>query len=164
MAAPAREATPALTLRLPDSEATAALGRALAEALRPGDCVLLEGPIGAGKSHLARATIQALLAESGRMEEVPSPTYTLVQTYDTARGPVWHADLYRLGDSGETAELGLDEALGTAIVLIEWPDRMASVPDALHVTLAAEGEGRLARLSGGPRWAEVLAALAEVVR
>ena len=158
-------ATPAtLALHLPDEEATAALGRVLAATVRRGDCVLLEGPIGAGKSHLARAAIQTLLAEDGRMEDVPSPTYTLVQTYDTARGPVWHADLYRLGDAGETAELGLDEALGTGIVLVEWPDRMAPVPGALRVTLAAEGAGRAALLTGGPRWAPVLAALAEPAR
>lgn len=140
------EALP-LTLHLPDETATAALGEQLATLLRAGDTVLLEGPIGAGKSHLARALIRARL---GRMEDVPSPTFTLVQTYD-ADPDIWHADLYRLTHPDEVFELGLDDAFATAICLVEWPDRLGRhlPPDALHLTLETEGEGRRATLSGG---------------
>ena len=95
--------------RLPDADEalTAALGRALAAEMRAGDVMLLDGPLGAGKTHLARAFIRARLGSPA--EDVPSPSFTLVQTYD-ADPPVWHVDLYRLGDPSETAELGLDEA------------------------------------------------------
>lgn len=140
------EASP-LTLHLPDEAATAALGERLAALLRAGDTLLLEGPIGAGKSHLARALIRARL---GRMEDVPSPTFTLVQTYD-ADPDIWHADLYRLTHPDEVLELGLDDAFTSAICLVEWPDRLGRhlPPDALRLTLQAEGEGRRATLSGG---------------
>jgi tRNA threonylcarbamoyladenosine biosynthesis protein TsaE len=135
------------TLFLPDETATAAFGERLAGVLRAGDVVLLHGPIGAGKSHLARALIRARL---GRMEEVPSPTFTLVQTY--ASDPdIWHADLYRLTHPDEVLELGLEDAFDTAICLIEWPDRLGPhlPPDALHLHLSTEGDGRRADLSGG---------------
>ena len=127
---------------LASEEDTARLGAWLALHLQPGDCVLLEGPIGAGKSHLARAFIRARL---GRMEDVPSPTFTLVQTYQ-ADVELWHADLYRLTHPDEVLELGLDMAFDTAICLIEWPDRLgALVPkDAIHLALSYEGEGRRA--------------------
>lgn len=149
--------TPETMIPLPDADATAALGERMAAWLRPGDTVLLEGPIGAGKSHLARALIRARL---GRMEDVPSPTFTLVQTYDADGAEIWHADLYRLTHPDEVLELGLDEAFLTAICLIEWPDRLgAHLPaGALRLRLAAQGEGRVAHLSGGR--AELRAALA----
>lgn len=136
------------TIPLPDADATAALGQRLAALLQPGDTVLLEGPIGAGKSHLARALIRARL---GRMEDVPSPTFTLVQTYDAGEVEIWHADLYRLTHPDEVLELGLDEAFSTAICLVEWPDRLGAhvPPGALWLRLAAQGEGRVAHLSGG---------------
>ncbi|MEY4697249.1 MAG: hypothetical protein RIT14_1677 [Pseudomonadota bacterium] len=142
------DTAPDLTLTLPDEEATARLGVVLAELLRAGDAVLLEGPIGAGKSHLARALIRARL---GRMEDVPSPTFTLVQVYEAEGTEIWHADLYRLTHPDEVLELGLEEALAGAICLIEWPDRLGPhAPEgALHLRLAAKGEGRQARLSGG---------------
>lgn len=136
-----------LAIFLPDEEATSALGSRLAELLQAGDTILLEGPIGAGKSHLARALIRTRL---GRMEDVPSPTFTLVQTYD-ADPDIWHADLYRLGHPDEVLELGLEDAFASAICIVEWPDRLGVyTPDtALRLRLEASGEGRIARLSGG---------------
>ena len=144
-----------LRLHLPDPAATTQLGRNLAEHSGPGDTLLLEGQIGAGKSHLARAIIKALVGED---EEVPSPTYTLVQTYDAPLCEIWHADLYRLSDPSEVVELGLDEAWSTAICLIEWPDRLgdAAPADALTISLAEEGEGRSACLAASSeRWARL---------
>lgn len=125
---------------LPSEAATDRLGAWLSEHLRAGDCVLLEGPIGSGKSQLARAFIRARL---GRMEEVPSPTFTLVQTYQ-ADVEIWHADLYRLSHVDEVSELGLDEAFDRAITLIEWPDRLGdhAPVEAIRLSLTAEGEGR----------------------
>lgn len=154
-----------LSLALADADATTALAARIAPLLRPGDVLLLDGPIGAGKTHFARALIQARLAAEGRAEEVPSPTFTLVQTYDVAGAEIWHADLYRLTDPAEAEELGLAEAFAEAIVLIEWPDRLGSLrPDrALTVTLTpdATGEGRQLRLQGPRRhWAALLDALA----
>ncbi|VDC23242.1 tRNA (adenosine(37)-N6)-threonylcarbamoyltransferase complex ATPase subunit type 1 TsaE [Pseudogemmobacter humi] len=132
---------------LPDEEAGRRFGARLGLCLRPGMTVLLQGPVGAGKSHLARAAIRAL---AGEAVDVPSPTFTLVQTYETPQGEVWHADLYRLGDAGEVAELGLADAMGRDILLIEWPDRLGDYTptDAITVTLAYEGEGRRLAISG----------------
>ena len=140
--------TAAASLFLPTPEDTARLGAWLAAHLRPGDVVLLDGPIGAGKTHLARALIQTRL---GRMEDVPSPTFTLVQTYEDTGGDIWHADLYRLFHPDEVIELGLEAAFQTAICLIEWPDRLAGLapPDALHLRLAHHHDGRLVQISGG---------------
>lgn len=128
---------PRLTLQTRSPEATAALAARLGARLKPGDCLLLDGPIGAGKTHFARSLIQSLLAVP---EEVPSPTFTLVQTYDTPAGEIWHADLYRLNSAAEIAELGLTEAFGTAICLVEWPDRLGKLapPDALSLRFAAD--------------------------
>lgn len=139
---------PRIELFLSDDTMTSALGERLAVLLQPGDTVLLEGSIGAGKTHLARALIRARL---GRMEDVPSPTFTLVQTYEAPDAEIWHADLYRLGHPDELLELGLEQAFGSAICLIEWPDRLGShLPaDALLISLSVEGEGRHAVLSGG---------------
>lgn len=150
-----------LSLPLPDAAATDRLGRWLAGRLGAGDVVLLSGPIGAGKTHLARALIQTRLAAAGLFEDVPSPTFTLVQSYEAGGLTVWHADLYRLSHPDELAELGLEEAFGAALCLIEWPDRMGAMApaDALHVKLSADGEGRLAAFTGGPKWADLLAAL-----
>jgi tRNA threonylcarbamoyladenosine biosynthesis protein TsaE len=147
-----------LDLTLRDAKATADLGRRLAALLRPGDTVLLGGPIGAGKTHLARAAIQALLAAEGRHEDVPSPTFTLVQTYDLAKGEVVHADLYRLGGPEGLDDIGLSDQIGRAICLIEWPDRLGSLapPEALGVALAhgAAPDERLATIrASGRRWA-----------
>ncbi len=145
-----------LQIPLPTEADTSRLGARLAGLLRPGDTVLLEGPIGAGKTHLARALIQARLA---RAEDVPSPTFTLVQTYAAPGVEIWHADLYRLTHPDEVWELGLDDAFSRAICLVEWPDRLGRhVPDrALRLNLSALGAGRLATLSDGRD--EILVAL-----
>ena len=137
-----------LILSLPTAAETEALGRRLAALARPGDAILLEGPIGAGKSCLARAFIRARLGEA---EEVPSPTFTLVQVYDADGTEIWHADLYRLTHPDEVWELGLDQAFDAAICLVEWPDRLGShaPPNALTLRLDGMGEGRQAVLTGG---------------
>ena len=137
-------------LDLPDADATAALGVWLAERLGRGDILLLEGPIGAGKTHLARALIQHRLARVGRQEDVPSPTFTLVQVYDDGADEIWHADLYRLTHPDQIAELGLEDAFEDALCLVEWPDRLGSLtpPQALRLVLAQDGEGRRATLTG----------------
>ena len=113
---------------------TKAIALRIKENLQNGDIVLLKGEIGAGKSHFARSLIQAAM---DKVEEVPSPTFTLVQTYDTVVGSIWHADLYRLNDQSEVFELGLIDAFGNDIVLIEWPDRLGYLEpqDALTVEL-----------------------------
>lgn len=153
-----------LTLFLPDPEATTRLGARIAPMLRPGDTLLLSGPIGAGKTHFARAVIQARLAAVGMHEDVPSPTFTLVQVYQAGDVEIWHSDLFRLTQPDETAELGLEEAFETAICLVEWPERLAELApaDALHLHFELTGEGRSVSLSGvAERWAPVLAALTE---
>lgn len=139
-----------ITMSLPDPEATEALGLWLADHLGPGDTILLQGPIGAGKTHFARSLIQARLAREGRFEDIPSPTFTLVQVYELDEVEIWHADLYRLGHPQEVIELGLDEAFTTAICLIEWPDRLGELTPstAIRLVLDADGEGRRATLSG----------------
>jgi tRNA threonylcarbamoyladenosine biosynthesis protein TsaE len=146
---------PFLSLVLPNDEDTARLGRWLAGKLTPGDTVLLSGPVGAGKTHLARALIRAA---TGRDQDVPSPSFTLVQTYDVPGTEMWHADLYRLSQPDEVIELGLDEAFGREICLVEWPDRLGPLapPGALHLALSHRGEGRQADLSGGRGWADRL--------
>lgn len=129
---------------LADDAATAALGAELAATLRPGDLVILDGDLGAGKTALARAIIRNLAGDPAL--EVPSPTFALVQPYDTPAGPVLHADLYRLGDPREVEELGLTDNPG-AIVLVEWAERSPEIVDAATVAVALAippgGDGRL---------------------
>ena len=146
-----------VTAFLPSEDDTADLGGWLAVRLVAGDAVLLEGPIGAGKSHLARALIRARL---GRMEDVPSPTFTLVQTY-LADVEIWHADLYRLSHPDEAAELGLEDAFSQAICLVEWPDRLGRLmpADAIRIALSASGEGRNVTLTA-PNYPDLLAEFA----
>ena len=150
------DASPLATLDA-DEALTAGLARALAPLLRPGDTLLLDGPVGAGKTHFARALIRARQGDAA--EDVPSPTFTLVQTYADAEGvELWHADLYRLADASELVELGLDEALADSVTLIEWPDRMGTPPPgALTVSLAPlTPDTRRITLSGDPaRWTGV---------
>jgi tRNA threonylcarbamoyladenosine biosynthesis protein TsaE len=143
-------------LVLPQPEDTTAFAQRLAPLLRAGDVVLLKGEIGAGKTHFARALIQSLLPEP---EDVPSPTYTLVQVYLGPGFEIWHADLYRLSGPAEVRELGLEDAFETALCLIEWPERLgALVPEsALLVTFSPYGEGRKALIEGPAPWAERLA-------
>ena len=129
--------------------------------LKPGQTVLLSGEIGAGKSVFARAALQAMMAEHGDIEHVPSPTYTIVQTYDVGPRRVWHCDLYRLGDSSEIEELGLLDAFETDIVFVEWPDRLgADIPGrALHVRLSATDVSgqRTARIHWfDPNWTTIV--------
>ena len=116
-------ASHALDLTLHDADQTARLAVTLGRALTAGDVVLLTGDVGAGKTHFARALIQSLLAVP---EDVPSPTFTLVQTYDAPAAAIWHADLYRLTSVYEIEELGLTDAFSDAICLVEWPDRPVS--------------------------------------
>lgn len=133
---------------LPDDAATADLGASLARDLRPGDIVLLEGDLGAGKTALARAIIRALAGDA-RLD-VPSPTFALVQPYDTPAGPVLHADLYRLGDPREVDELGLLDN-PDAIVLVEWAARAPEIVAAATLTVALDippgGVGRSVSIS-----------------
>ncbi len=138
-----------IALDLPDLAATEALAARLAPMLRPGDAVLLNGPLGAGKSALARALLRA--ANGDPALEVPSPTFTLVQSYDLPAGPAHHFDLYRLSGPEGLAELGWEEAR-EGIVLVEWPERlgMLAPPDALriHLTPGAAEEARHVVLRG----------------
>lgn len=133
-------------LHLADEAATQALGRQLAASLRPGDAICLTGPLGAGKSTLARALIRALTSPD---EEVPSPTFTLVQFYETAAFPLAHFDLYRLTDPDEAYEIGLDEALDGGVALIEWPERLEGrlPPNRLDIDIALDGGARRAVLT-----------------
>ena len=128
----------AITHRVEDEVETGRLAARLAPMLHPGDTILLNGPLGAGKTHFARALIRTRLAAVGLAEDVPSPTFTLVQTYDDGDTEIWHCDLYRLFGPDDVAELGLEEAFDRAICLVEWPDRLgAEAPDrALTLTFA----------------------------
>ena len=138
---------------LPDLDATHRLGARIAAVLKPGDTVTLSGDLGAGKTTLARA----ILAGLGVDENVPSPSFTLVQSYSTPRLTVSHFDLYRLKHARELDELGLEEALETGAALIEWPERAEGrlPPDALHIALAASGpDSRIATINGPAKWAK----------
>lgn len=138
-------AMPAFSMPLVDEAATEQLGATLAARLKPGDVVGLKGPLGSGKTTLARAILRAAAGDPALI--VPSPTFTLVETYETPRGAFWHFDLYRLETPEQVYELGWEEALAEGIVLIEWPERLGSLlPNHLSVTLAVEGEERWAEL------------------
>ena len=143
------------TFVLPDEEATMALGRSIARILKPGDLLALHGDLGAGKTTLTRGIIQALL---GSDEEVPSPTYTLVQTYDGPDFPLWHFDLYRLEEPDGVEELGWDDTVEGA-ALVEWPERAGRHLPAvrLDVLLEIHGDERRVRLEPkGEGWQERL--------
>jgi tRNA threonylcarbamoyl adenosine modification protein YjeE len=149
------EAPFSLEILLSSPAETAALGARIAASLAPGDAVALEGDLGAGKTTLARAILTAL----GLSESVPSPTFTLVQRYETQHLTVAHFDLYRVEREDEIEELGLDDALAEGAALIEWPEHAGSrLPaDALHVQLAIVDEtSRRAVLSGPARWSKSL--------
>ncbi|GAW41824.1 tRNA threonylcarbamoyladenosine biosynthesis protein TsaE [Brevundimonas sp. SH203] len=143
-----------MKIALSDAEATTRLGQVIAPLLAAGDSVLLYGPLGMGKSTLARGLIRALTRPD---EDVPSPTFTLVQFYDSAP-PVAHFDLYRLTRPEEAFEIGLDEALDEGCAVIEWPERLGDDPgsflgpDRLIIEISQQGEGRLATVSGVGAW------------
>lgn len=144
------------SLHLKSERATSRFAAAMAPLLRPGDCLLLKGPVGAGKSHFARSLIQARLAAQGLSEDVPSPTFTLVQTYSDGIADIWHADLYRLSDASEVIELGLEDAFQSAISIIEWPEKLGDLmpPNALSLRFSA-GPSETARdleISGPAGW------------
>ena len=138
---------------LADEAATRRLGEAVAHALQPGETVCLSGPLGAGKSTLARALIRALTTPD---EDVPSPTFTLVQFYEGPRLKVAHFDLYRLTNPDEAYEIGLDEALDEGAALIEWPERLEGrLPgDRLDIEIALTdaADGRRARITPHGAW------------
>ncbi len=148
---------------LPDEAATAGLAARLAFRARQGDVIGLSGPLGSGKTSFARAFIRAY---GGGSEEVPSPTFTLVEIYSFAdRPPVWHFDLYRLTAPEEVWELGIEEAWSEGISLIEWPERLGPLLPPEHLLLAlAEGaapSARVARLEASSGWAGRLDGLAD---
>ncbi|PKP79552.1 MAG: tRNA (adenosine(37)-N6)-threonylcarbamoyltransferase complex ATPase subunit type 1 TsaE [Alphaproteobacteria bacterium HGW-Alphaproteobacteria-2] len=165
-AAAIAKAPPLAVATLPGPEATVRLAQPMAGHLRAGDAILLEGPVGAGKTHFARALIRALQHHAGaEPEEVPSPSFTLVQTYRAGELEIWHADLYRLGDVGELAELGLDEAFERALVLVEWPEKLGDMAptDALRLVFsvpAGAPDTRQISARGNARWGWVARALA----
>ena len=140
-----------LELHLPDLDATDRLARRLAPHLRPGDLIALHGNLGAGKTTFARALISTL---SGRQTDVPSPTYTLIKTYETPGLTIYHFDLYRLEDPDEVLELGWDDTLD-GLALVEWPARAGHhLPQwRLDLTLEQTVDGRTARLEAhGEDW------------
>ncbi len=143
-----------MKIALPDAEATTRLGHVIAPLLAPGDSVLLYGPLGMGKSTLARGLIRALTTPD---EDVPSPTFTLVQFYE-GEPAVAHFDLYRLTRPDEAFEIGLDEALDDGCAVIEWPERLGEDPgrflgpDRLPMEISEQGDGRLATVSGVGAW------------
>jgi tRNA threonylcarbamoyladenosine biosynthesis protein TsaE len=137
-----------MMLTLVDLAATERFAALVAQVMRPGDAILLAGPLGAGKTAFARALLRAAAGDPAL--EVPSPSFTLVQTYDTGRGKVHHFDLWRLDGPQALAELGWEDARED-IVLVEWPDRLGALtpPDALHLDFQpAEGDERNLQVAG----------------
>jgi len=149
-----------LIIDLADEAATAALGARLAAAALPRDVLLLHGDLGMGKTALARGFVTGVAPET---DEVPSPTFTLMQTYPSPRGTIWHFDLYRLKDPDEIWELGFEDALIDGILLIEWPDRLGALAprDRLDLTLSPGGtpDARRATLTaaGKSTWLDRIA-------
>ena len=143
-------------IHLSDAASTAKLGAEIAGHMEPGEAVLLYGHLGMGKSTLARGLIRALTTPE---EDVPSPTFTLVQFYESDP-PVAHFDLYRLTRPEEAFEIGLDEALDGGFVVIEWPERLGDDPggllgpDRLVIEIGEDGDGRVATVSGAGAWIE----------
>jgi tRNA threonylcarbamoyladenosine biosynthesis protein TsaE len=149
---------------LPNPAATERLAAMIAAKARAGDAILLSGDLGAGKTHFARGFINALTPAP---EEVPSPTFTLVQTYDAVAGgqpaEIWHFDLYRLKSPEETYELGIEEAFAEGIVLVEWPDRLGGLAPRerleIRLGIGADGTTRQAQLRATESWCKRLAAV-----
>lgn len=146
---------PTFSLPLADEAATERLGTALAARLRPRDVVALEGGLGAGKTTLARAILRAAASDPALI--VPSPTFTLVEIYETPGASWWHFDLYRLEQPEQVFELGWEDARADGVALVEWAERLGPLlpRDRLTVRLAIEGEGRRATLEGEARFGDV---------
>jgi tRNA threonylcarbamoyladenosine biosynthesis protein TsaE len=139
-----------MLLPLPSLAATESLADRVAQLARPGDAILLQGPLGAGKTAFARAMLRSLAGDPAL--DVPSPSYTLVQTYETPRLRAHHFDLWRLGGPESLGELGWDEARAD-LVIVEWPDRLGPLrpADALDIKFTqGHGEARMADVSGWP--------------
>jgi tRNA threonylcarbamoyladenosine biosynthesis protein TsaE len=145
-------------IALPTERDTIVLGAALARLLRPGDVLALHGPLGAGKTTLARGFITALTQVE---EDVVSPTFTLVQVYDAEAAPIWHFDLYRLSHVQDVLELGWDEALSGGISVVEWPERLGALlpRNRLDVVLSSTPgtNERRAAVHGGAQWKDRIA-------
>jgi len=149
-----------IVIELSDEAATAAFAARVARLVRRGDVIALKGELGTGKTSFARAFIRA---RAGRDEEVPSPTFTLVQPYELPDLPIWHFDGYRLRHPDEAWDLGIEDAFRDGVSLIEWPERFGSlIPRRrLEITLqhGAAPEARRAIVDPGPEWASRLAPL-----
>ena len=145
------------SLQFDSSDATAIYAARLANNLASKDIILLNGDVGAGKSFFCRALIRSVLQYE---EDIPSPTFTLVQQYDTEIGELWHSDLYRLSDPSDVIELGLLDAFENAVVLIEWPDQIADFAPKSALTInitAVDDETRVFNFSWTDRkWDEKL--------
>jgi tRNA threonylcarbamoyladenosine biosynthesis protein TsaE len=143
---------PTFSFFLPDEAATERLGASLAGRLKPRDVVALQGGLGVGKTTLARAILRAASGDPALI--VPSPTFTLVEVYDTPVGVFWHFDLYRLEEPEQVFELGWEEARADGVALVEWAERLGTLlpRERLTVTLAMEGDGRRADLEGEARF------------
>lgn len=146
---------PTFSLPLADEAATERLGAALAARLKPRDVVALEGGLGAGKTTLARAILRAAAGDPALI--VPSPTFTLVEIYETPSASWWHFDLYRLEQPEQVFELGWEDARADGVALVEWAERLGPLlpRDRLTVRLAIEGEGRRATLEGEARFGDI---------
>ena len=163
MAAP-NPRPPTHDLLLPDEGATAALARRLAASARAGDVIALYGDLGTGKTAFARAFIKALPHPAGATDEVPSPTFTLVQCYERDPAPVWHFDLYRIARPEEVYELGFEEALSDGISLIEWAEHLGRLLPVdrldIHFAYGATATARHATLTGVGSWSARLRGIA----
>lgn len=151
-----------IAIELPDEAATATLAARVAGLARPGDVIALKGELGAGKTTFARAFIRA----RGGDEDVPSPTFTLVQVYELGDAAVWHFDAYRLRDPEEAWELGIEDAFAGGISLIEWPERLQPLLPARRLEIAlhpgASPTARRALIDPAGDWAARLAAVASL--
>ncbi|WP_208347178.1 tRNA (adenosine(37)-N6)-threonylcarbamoyltransferase complex ATPase subunit type 1 TsaE [Pseudaestuariivita rosea] len=151
-----------LYIPLPNEDATRKLAHIISSSIAVGDTILLQGDIGAGKTFFARALIKALI---GPDEDVPSPTFTLVQIYQTETFEIWHCDLYRLTSPDEALELGLEEVFAEAVCLIEWPDRLGDAVPKECLTLRFQaldnGQHEVNVTASTPRWQRLLEQLSE---